>query len=44
MEIDIRLVHLAEELPRVRRKRLDVAPLPFSEMVSNAGLGLPDPD
>ena len=27
--IDLRLLHLAEELARVRRKRLDVPPLPF---------------
>ena len=27
--IDVRLLHPLEELPRVRRQRLDVAPLPF---------------
>ena len=27
--IDLRLVHAVEELPRVRREGLDVAPLPF---------------
>ena len=28
-QIDVRLLHLLEELPRVGRQRLDVAPLPF---------------
>ena len=28
-QIDVRLLHLLEELPRVRRQRLDVAALPF---------------
>ena len=28
-QVDVRLLHLLEELPRVRRQRLDVAPLPF---------------
>ncbi len=30
-EVDVRLVHLAEELPGVRRQRLDVAPLALGE-------------
>ena len=30
-EVDVGLVHLAEELPRVRRQRLDVAPLALGE-------------
>ncbi len=30
-EVDVGLVHLAEELPRVGRQRLDVAPLPLGE-------------
>ncbi len=30
-EVDVRLVHLAEELPGVRRQRLDVAALPLGE-------------
>ena len=30
-EVDVGLVHLAEELPRVRRQRLDVAALPLGE-------------
>ncbi len=30
-EVDVRLVHLAEELPGVRRQRLHVAPLPLGE-------------
>ena len=30
-EVDVRLVHLAEELPRVRRQRLDVPPLALRE-------------
>src|SRR6185295_10468968 len=28
-QIDVRLLHLLEELPRVRRERLDIAPLPL---------------
>src|SRR5439155_24294760 len=28
-EIDVRLFHLIEELPRVRREAFDVTPLPF---------------
>jgi hypothetical protein len=30
-EVDVGLVHLPEELPRVRRQRLDVAPLALGE-------------
>ena len=30
-EVDIRLVHLAEEHPRIRREGLDIAPLPLRE-------------
>ncbi len=30
-EVDVGFVHLAEELPRVRRQRLDIASLPFGE-------------
>lgn len=30
-EVDVRLVHLAEELPRVGGQRLDVTPLPLGE-------------
>src|SRR5581483_1351093 len=30
-EVDVRLVHLAEELARVRTQRLDVAPLALGE-------------
>ena len=30
-EVDVRLVHLTQELPRVRRQRLDVAPLALGE-------------
>ncbi len=30
-EVDVRLVHLAEELPRIRGQRLDVAALPLGE-------------
>src|SRR5688572_6665054 len=28
-EVDVRLLHLTQELPRVRRKRLDIAALAF---------------
>ena len=42
-EVDVRLVHLAEELPRVRRQRLDVAALPLGEdrVEGQAGLARP---
>ncbi len=30
-EVDVGFVHLAEELPRIRRQRFDVAALPFGE-------------
>src|SRR4029434_1830441 len=30
-EVHVGLVHLAEELPRIRRQRLDIAPLPLGE-------------
>ena len=42
-EVDVGLVHLAEELPRVRRQRLDVAPLALGEdrVEGQAGLARP---
>ncbi len=40
-EVDVRLVHLTQELPGVRRQRLDVAPLPLGEDGVEGQRGLP---
>ena len=42
-EVDIRLVHLTEELPRIRRQALDVTPLTLGEdrVEGEAGLARP---
>src|SRR5205085_2822383 len=42
-EVDVRLVHLAEELARVRRERLDVPPLALGEDRVEGQAGLPGP-
>src|SRR5205823_7828319 len=42
-EVDVRLVHLPEELAGVRRQRLDVAALPFGEDGVEGEARLPGP-
>ncbi len=42
-EVHVRLVHLAEELPGVRRQRLDVPPLPLGEDRVERQAGLAGP-
>ena len=42
--VDIGLFHHLQKLARVSRKRFDIAPLAFGEIVSNASDDLPDPE